>query len=125
MDFDPSINISAVLTLLTFLIGGIYVWNNVRSQVIHNSAKLTEINLSVSALGARLSLLGTELSKHELHVAETYVSKQGNKESTDQIMAAIHAVKMSIDGTNSRIDQANQRMDRLYEPKTTRVSSRS
>jgi uncharacterized protein YneF (UPF0154 family) len=107
MDFDPSINISAVLTLLTFLIGGIYVWNNVRSQVIHNSAKLTEINLSVS------------------HVAETYVSKQGNKESTDQIMAAIHAVKMSIDGTNSRIDQANQRMDRLYEPKTTRVSSRS
>ncbi|CAI2934999.1 conserved protein of unknown function [Aminobacter niigataensis] len=47
----------------------------------------------------------TDLAAHKLHVAETYVSKQGHREATDQVMEAIGAVKTAVEGTNLRIDR--------------------
>jgi hypothetical protein len=45
-----------------------------------------------------------ELAEYKTHVAETYISKQGHRESTEQIMGAINAVRSSVDGLNTRID---------------------
>ncbi|WP_109577447.1 hypothetical protein [Aminobacter sp. AP02] len=46
-----------------------------------------------------------KIADHKLHVAETYVSKQGHREATDQVMEAIGAVKTAVEGTNLRIDR--------------------
>lgn len=40
-----------------------------------------------------------------IHVAEHYVSKQGHREATDQVMEAIGTVKTAVEGTNLRIDR--------------------
>jgi hypothetical protein len=55
--------------------------------------------------GGSIGKVRDDLAAHKLHVAETYVSKQGHREATEQIMDAIGAVKTSIDGTNQRIDR--------------------
>jgi hypothetical protein len=55
--------------------------------------------------GAALGKVRDDLAAQKLHVAENYVSKAGHREATMQIMDAISAVKLSIDGTNQRHDR--------------------
>lgn len=50
----------------------------------------------------------TGLAEHKLHTAETYITKEGAREQTSQIMGAIGEIKRAIDGTNSRIDMIFQ-----------------
>jgi uncharacterized protein YpmB len=57
------------------------------------------------AAAALATLAQVNLAEHKLHVAETYVSKAGHRESTEQVMEAIQSVKVAIDGTNLRIDR--------------------
>lgn len=59
-----------------------------------------------------------ELATYKLHVAEHYVSKQGHRETMDQVMEAIASVKQSIDGTNLRID-------RMWEAGSSKTTSRA
>lgn len=59
-----------------------------------------------------------ELAAYKLHVAEHYVSKQGHRETMDQVMEAIASVKQSIDGTNLRID-------RMWEAGSSKTTSRA
>jgi hypothetical protein len=47
----------------------------------------------------------SDLAAHRLHVAEQYVSKQGLRETTDQIMEAIHGVKTAVDHMTARVDR--------------------
>lgn len=64
--------------------------------------------------GGMIGKVRDDLAAHKLHVAETYVSKQGHRESTDLLMGAITEVKAALDGTN-------QRLDRVFEqPKAAR-----
>ncbi|MGN6147083.1 MAG: hypothetical protein ACTHPD_00940 [Rhizomicrobium sp.] len=49
-----------------------------------------------------------DLSDHKLEVAEKYVTKDGMREQTSQIMGAIGEIKRAIDGTNTRIDMILQ-----------------
>lgn len=44
------------------------------------------------------------LSSHRLHVSETYLTKQGMRESIEPIMDAIHGVKSAVDHMGGRID---------------------
>lgn len=44
------------------------------------------------------------LADHKLHVAETYVSKQGLREAVEPIMDAIQGVKGAVDHLGGRID---------------------
>jgi len=83
------------------------VWKYVESKI---GAVRTEANATASAATAVAHLAREEVAAHRLHVAETYITKAGMREATEQIMEAIGAVKSSIDGTN-------QRIDRLYEQK--------
>lgn len=83
--------------------------------------KLTGLRSDVtSAIGSAATLAAlarSELADHKLHAAETFMTKLDMRESTEQIMNAISAVKTSIDGTN-------QRIDRMYDPpKATRRST--
>lgn len=55
-----------------------------------------------------------DLASYKTHVAETYVTKAGMQEQTAQIMRA-------IEGVGSRIDAISERLDRVFE---TRTSSR-
>lgn len=52
-----------------------------------------------------------DLADHKLHVAERYVSKEGLREQTAQLMEAIGGVKAAVDGMTMRIDRVveNQR----------------
>lgn len=45
------------------------------------------------------------LAAHKLHVAETYITKQGMRETTEQIMDAISGVKTAVDGLTLRVDR--------------------
>lgn len=46
-----------------------------------------------------------ELQAHKLHVAETYITKAGLRETTDQIISAVHGVKTDVHSLNERIDR--------------------
>jgi nitrogen fixation-related uncharacterized protein len=46
----------------------------------------------------------TQLSDHKLHVAESYITKAGMRETTDQIMSAIGTVKSAVESLGGRID---------------------
>ncbi|MFU0503671.1 hypothetical protein [Pseudaminobacter sp. NGMCC 1.201702] len=84
-------------------------WWRVESKVME--AKESAYHKSDSAMAradtaiATASLAREELSSYKTHVAETYISKAGHRETTDQIMAALNGVKTAVDGTNQRIDR--------------------
>lgn len=46
-----------------------------------------------------------DLAAHKIHVAEAYVSKQGLRETKDEIMSAIHGVKAGVDSVAMRVDR--------------------
>ena len=46
-----------------------------------------------------------DLAAYRLHVAETYVSKQGLRETTEQLMDAIQGVKAAVDHMTVRVDR--------------------
>lgn len=76
----------------------------------------SDVTSAINAAATLAALARQELADHKLHAAETFMTKLDMRESTEQIMNAISAVKTSIDGTN-------QRIDRMYEPKPVRRSS--
>ena len=59
----------------------------------------------IEKAGGKGEVAQKDLAAHKLHVAEHYVSKQGHREATDQVMEAIGAVKTAVEGTNLRIDR--------------------
>ncbi|PDT79943.1 hypothetical protein [Sinorhizobium sp. BJ1] len=46
-----------------------------------------------------------DLAAHKLHVAETYITKQGMREATESIMEAISGVKLAVDHMTVRVDR--------------------
>ncbi|MGZ9724257.1 hypothetical protein [Rhizobium miluonense] len=49
--------------------------------------------------------LRDDLAKHQLHTAEKYITKEGLRETTEQIMGAISGVKTAIDNMTLRVDR--------------------
>ncbi len=78
--------IAVALVSIAGALGG--VWWRLQNQVSTNRAEHEK-----------------ELAAYKLYVAEHYVSKQGHRETMDQVMDAITSVKQAIDGTNLRIDR--------------------
>ena len=62
---------------------------------------------------AKADILQSSLHEHKLHVAETYVSKSGMREQTEQIMTAIKDV-------GSHLNTINERLDRFVEGQSLR-----
>lgn len=81
------------------------IWWRIEGRV--EKAKSDAIGTAAAAAAkAELALL--QLAEHRLHVAETYVSKAGHREATEQIMDAIN-------GVGARLDRVNERLDRAFE----------
>jgi len=72
-----------------------------------------KIDGKVSVAEDRVDKVSVALADHRLHVAETYLTKQGMREAIEPIMDAIHGVK-------SAVDQMGGRIDGLYHSPTPR-----
>ena len=60
--------------------------------------KVDQAEKKIAAAHATASLAREELAEYKTHVAETFVTKKGLREQTDQILGAIN-------GLNDRIDR--------------------
>jgi len=88
--------ISVALTLIGLAVG---FWRYIEGKLI--------------ALFRRADSADKALDAHKLHVAETYVSKQGLRETKDEILAG-------IGGLRTAVDRMNERVDRIVEQQSTR-----
>lgn len=88
-----------VLAVLGAIAG---LWWRVEAAI--KTAK-AEAMLRAESAAALASLAQQQLGEHKLHVAETYITKAGLREQTEQIMSGVAAVKASVDQLNQRMDQ--------------------
>jgi hypothetical protein len=112
MGFDGTVNIPTLLTLLVTLAGAVAWLVRLEGRVNSNTSKhreavqkQAEANHKVEAIHALCLLLEKQHADYKLHVAETYVTKQGMSEQTDRIMKAINDVGIRVDGLGSRLDR--------------------
>lgn len=93
----------AVIGFFVMLMGAISgVWWRIEGRV--DRAKTEAVQKAAEAATEAASVRA-DLAAHRLHVAEQYVSKQGLRETTDQIMEAIHGVKAAVDHMTARVDR--------------------
>lgn len=112
MTFNGEISIGTVLTVLGLLVAGLwFLWSRI------DGAK-REATMKAEAANGTAAMAREELAEYKVHVAETFVTKQGMSEQTDRIMKAIGDV-------GTRVDSLGSRLDRFYEnqpaPRTRRT----
>ncbi|MQY44520.1 hypothetical protein GAO09_00325 [Rhizobiales bacterium RZME27] len=78
------------------------IWWKVEGRV--KEAKDAAVGTATAAQ-ALAAMARDELAAHRLHVAETYITKAGMRETTEQLMEAISGVKSAVDGMTLRIDR--------------------
>lgn len=94
---------SANVVFLLLVIGSVGgLWWRIEGAI---SKAKSEALTQASAASALASLAHSQLAEHKLHVAETYITKAGLRETTDQIISAVNAVKADVHGLNERIDR--------------------
>lgn len=71
-------------------------------------------------IDARVSELREDLAEHKLHTAEKYITKEGLRETTEQIMGAIGGVKTAIDNMTLRVDRVVENQNK--PPRSSRAS---
>lgn len=91
--------IGCFIAIITFIFG---VWKYVDAKL---KEVRTEANTGVAAASGLAALARQELADHRLHTAETFVTKAGMQEQTNQIMRSIEAIGDKIDKVNDRIDR--------------------
>lgn len=91
-----------VSIIAAVVVAAFVIWWRIEGRVKEAKADATT---KADAAGVKADIVAAQLSEHKLHVAETYISKQGHRESTEQVMGAIAAVRSEISGTNSRLDK--------------------
>ncbi|WP_435655037.1 hypothetical protein [Brucella pituitosa] len=96
-----------IVMLFGFLFG---LWKYVEG---HIKTVRSECGAKAEAATELAALTRQELSDYKLRAAETFATKAGMQEQTSQIMRAIESVA-------NRIDGLTERMDRVFEQKTTR-----
>lgn len=70
-----------------------------------------------AAASALASLTRQELAEHKLHVAETYITKQGMRETRDEIMSGVNDIKKSMSSISERMDRLTDSRDQ-QQPRT-------
>lgn len=84
------------------------IWWRIESKV--DTAKKDNA-VAASAAQATANMAREELAAYKTHVAETFVSKSGHRESTEQILEAINRL--------------NERLDRAFDHSPKRPNPRS
>ena len=87
----PEEIMKVVLFFLTVAGSGWAIWWKIDNKVADNRKETERV------AGA--------LAAHKLHSAETYITKQGLRETTDQIMGAIGGVKAAVENMTLRVDR--------------------
>ncbi|RVM86368.1 hypothetical protein CN122_23425 [Sinorhizobium meliloti] len=105
----PEEIMKAVLFFLTVAGAGWGIWWKIDSRV-KEGEKSTEGRIRVAE--ERASKVAEDLAGFKLRAAETYATKAGMEAQTAQIMRA-------IEGVGSRIDAISERLDRVFESRTS------
>ncbi|MDF2998907.1 MAG: putative phage related protein [Xanthobacteraceae bacterium] len=77
----------------------------------------TETSTGIQAAHAQARLAVDMLAEHKIHAAETYVTRDSVREMKDEIMGAVRDMKAGV-------DHLNERLDRVIEGPTKRVTPR-
>ncbi|MBB4242364.1 MULTISPECIES: hypothetical protein [Rhizobium] len=106
----------AVMFFLAVAGAGWGVWWKIDGKVdrVKTEADKKFADLSEEAKKAR-----EDLAEHKLHSAETYITKQGLRETTDQIMSAIGGVKTAVENMTLRVDRIVENQSK--QPRSTRA----
>lgn len=64
------------------------------------------IEARIDAARTAAAHVAADFARYQTHVAETYITKQGLRETTGQVMDAIADLKQTLEHVNSRIDTA-------------------
>jgi hypothetical protein len=102
--------IALIGSLVAVVSGVLGVWWRIEGRI---RAAETASAIKAESAFAAVQLVAGNLSEHKLHVAETYVTKSGLRETTEQIMGAIADIKSSVNGLSTRLD-------RIIEDRSTR-----
>lgn len=93
------LSVSGTLWLIWWKIVGIV--KEAKEAAYHKS---DEAKIKAEAAAATAMLSREELATYKTHVAETYISKAGHRETTDQIMGAIKELGGDVRGIRQRMD---------------------
>lgn len=94
--------IMAAVGFIVLLLGSAFgVWKYVDAKLV---SMRDETGKSVQGATALSHLALEKIHEHKLHVAETYLTKQGMREAIEPVMDAIHGVKSAVDRMGGRID---------------------
>lgn len=101
--------IMAVVGFMVMLAGaGWRVWARVEAKV-----KVAEDR--ADRIGERSDKVAADLAAFRVHSAETFATKAGLQEQTAQLLRA-------IEGVGNRIDGVHERLDRVFEQRTSRTT---
>jgi hypothetical protein len=78
------------------------VWWRIEGRVDRAKAEAVE---KATLAAKEASEVRSELAAHRLHCAESFITKAGMRETTEQIMDAIHGVKQAVDHMALRVDR--------------------
>ena len=115
MDWGLFFQAAGVGVAVLSIVAGLFYWlwaqiTRVRDDGEKDVAAVrAEASLRAEAVLALASTAKEDLHLHKLHVAETYITKAGMREVTDQIMDAIGSLGNQITGMNGRIDRILER----------------
>ncbi|MBY5503152.1 hypothetical protein ACCS87_02590 [Rhizobium ruizarguesonis] len=111
----PEQLMGAILFFVTLLGAISGVWWRIEGRV--DRAKAEAVQKATEAATEAASVRA-DLAAHKLHAAETFITKQGMRESTESIMEAIHGVKAAV-------DHMTMRVDRIVENQVKRPTTRA
>lgn len=90
------------------------VWWRIEGRV--DRAK-SEAVLKATEAATEAASVRADLAAHKLYCAQTFITKQGMRESTEALMDAIHGVKQAVDHMALRVDRV---VENQSKPRTTR-----
>jgi hypothetical protein len=98
---EPEV-LGLIVTLATLIGGVLAVWWRIEGRI--KAAEMAATLKAESAFAAA-QMLAEKLAEHRLHSAETFVTKAGLRDTTEQIMGAIADIKSSVNGLTTRLDR--------------------
>lgn len=102
----------AVMFFLTVAAAGWGIWWKIDGRVEKVEKAAGE---RIKAVEDKAGKDAADLASFRVHAAETFATKAGMQEQTAQIMRA-------IEGVGNRIDGVHERLDRVFEQRTSRTT---
>ncbi len=110
----------AFILTIAGVVGGVWfrIERMVQAAKIDALAEANKAALAAMAASTKAGLVADALAEFRVHVAETYVSKQGLREQVGQVMDLLRDVQNDV-------GSVNERLDRVIEGQPARRSARA